>query len=101
MSDGRELRPIARAVAGMPSAPAQVRALNALARLRISDGEILRELERSFANARSAGVQDAIAEVFLRSDKRPPGLAEVIRTHRLEPPGRGRIVDSLLAQLPG
>jgi hypothetical protein len=95
-----ELRPIARAVADMPSSPAKVRSLDALARLRITDGEILRELTRSFANARTPSVQDAIAEVFLRSDHRPPDLADVIRKHRLEPPGRGRIVDSLLAQLP-
>jgi hypothetical protein len=79
VADGTELRPIARAVASMPSAPAQVRALDALARLRISDSEILQELKRSFASARSAGVQDAIAEVFLRSDKRPADLADVIR----------------------
>jgi hypothetical protein len=99
VADGTELRPIARAVANMPSSPAQARAFDALARLRISDGEILQELKRSFANARTANVQDAIAEVFLRSDKRPPDLAEVIRRHRLEPPGRGRVVDSLLANL--
>ena len=99
VADGAELRPIARAVANMPSSPAQVRALDALARLRISDGEILQELTRSFANARTPNVQNAIAEVFLRSSHRPPDLAEVIRKHRLEPPGRGRIVDSLLANL--
>jgi hypothetical protein len=100
LADGTELRPIARAVAGMPSAPAQVRALDALARLRITDTEILQELKRSFANARNAGVQDAIAEVFLRSDHRPADLAEVIRKHRLTPPQRGSVVDSLLARLP-
>ncbi|HEX5130825.1 MAG TPA: hypothetical protein VFV90_13805 [Usitatibacter sp.] len=99
VEDGAELRPIARAVANMPGSPAKVRALDALARLRISDGEILQELTRSFANARTPSVQDAIAEVFLRSSHRPPDLAEVIRKHRLEPPGRGRIVDSLLANL--
>ena len=65
----------------------------------ISDGEILQELTRSFANARTPSVQNAIAEVFLRSSHRPPDLAEVIRRHRLEPPGRGRVVDSLLANL--
>lgn len=99
VADGTELRPIARAVANMPSSPAQARAFDALARLRISDAEILQELKRSFANARTAKVQDAIAEVFLRSDKRPADLAEVIRRHRLEPAGRGRVVDSLLANL--
>ena len=99
VEDGAELRPIARAVANMPGSPAQVRALDALARLRISDGEILNELTRSFANARTPGVQDAIAEVFLRSSHRPPDLAEVIRKHRLAPAGHGRVVDALLAHL--
>jgi hypothetical protein len=101
VDDAAELRPLARAIAGMPSSPAQVRALDALARLRISDAQILRELARSFANARTPTVQNAIAEVFLRSDHRPPDLAEVIRKHRLAPPARGSVVDSLLAQLPG
>ena len=100
LADGTELRPIARAVANMPSAPAQVRALDALARLRISDGEIMQELKRSFVHARSASVQDAIAEVFLRSDHRPADLGDVIRKHRLGPPQRGSVVDSLLARLP-
>jgi len=99
VADGAELRPLARAVANMPGSPAQVRALDALGRLRISDTEILRELTRSFANARTPGVQDAIAEVFLRASHRPPDLADVIRRHRLAPPARGSVVDSLLANL--
>ena len=99
VEDSAELRPLARAVANMPGSPAQVRALDALGRLRISDTVILRELTRSFANARTPGVQDAIAEVFLRADHRPADLGDVIRKHRLAPPARGSVVDSLLANL--
>jgi DNA-binding transcriptional LysR family regulator len=61
---------LARAVAQMPGSIAKVRALDALARLRISDKEVLEELTRSFAQARTPGVQNAIAEIFLRSDYR-------------------------------
>ena len=99
LRDAGELRPVARAVASMPGSVAKVRALDALARLRISDTEVLDELTRSFATARSVSVQNAIAEIFLRSDHRPPDLAAVLRKHRLEPPARGSVVDSLLANL--
>src|SRR5207253_3766780 len=61
--DAVELRPVARAVAQMPGSLAKVRALDALARLRISDKEVLEELTRSFTEARSSGVQNAIAEI--------------------------------------
>ena len=99
VKDAAELRPVARAVANMPGSIAKVRALDALARLRITDREILEELTRSYAQARSANVQNAIAEIFLRSDYRPPDLAEVLQKHRLTPPARGSIIDSLLSRL--
>jgi hypothetical protein len=95
-----ELRPVARAVAGMPGSVAKVRALDALARLRISDGQVLEELTRSYATASSAKVQNAIAEIFLRSDYRAPDLAEVIQKHRLAPATRGgSVIDSLISRL--
>ncbi len=96
-----ELRPVARAVAQMPGSIAKVRALDALARLRISDQEVLQELTRSFADARSASVQNAIAEIFLRSDYRAPDLAGVLREHRLTPAGKGELVDVLIGRLGG
>jgi hypothetical protein len=99
LRDAAELRPVARAVANMPGAIAKVRALDALARLRISDHQVLEELKGSYAHARSARVQNAIAEIFLRSDYRPPDLAEVLQKHRLGPPARGSVIDSLLSRL--
>ena len=99
LQDGRELRPVARAVAQMPGSIAKVRALDALARLRITDREILDELTRSFVRARSANVQNAIAEILLRSDYRPPDLASLLREHRLTPPARGSVVDSLISRI--
>jgi hypothetical protein len=97
--EATELRPVARAVAQMPGSIAKVRALDALARLRISDQEVLQELTRSFAEARSASVQNAIAEIFLRSDYRAPDLAAVLKQHRLSPAGKGEIVDVLIGRL--
>jgi hypothetical protein len=97
--DAAELRPMARAVAQMPGSMAKVRALDTLARLRISDREILEELTRSYAQASSANVQNAIAEIFLRADYRPPDLAAVLQKHRLTPPARGSVIDSLLSRL--
>jgi len=97
--EATELRPVARAVAQMPGSIAKVRALDALARLRISDQEVLQELTRSFAEARSASVQNAIAEIFLRSDYRSPDLAGVLREHRLTAAGKGELVDVLLGRL--
>jgi hypothetical protein len=99
LGDSRELRPVARAVAQMPGSIAKVRALDALARLRISDKEVLEELARSFAQAGSPNVQNAIAEIFLRSDYRPPSLAAVLKEHRLTPPARGSVVDSLISRI--
>ena len=83
----------------MPGSIAKVRALDALARLRISDQEVLQELTRSFAEARSSSVQNAIAEIFLRSDYRAPDLAGVLREHRLTPAGKGELVDVLIGRL--
>ena len=49
--------------------------------------------------ARTPRVQDAIAEVFLRSGYRGPGLAGLVAEHRVSRPGEGALVDALLASL--
>jgi hypothetical protein len=99
-----ELRVLAREIARMPGAgAAQVRALDTLARLHISDREILEELSRAFADTKSVNVQRAIAEVFIRSDPKamPRGnLVGILREHRLKPPGGGQdLIDVLIARL--
>lgn len=97
-----ELRPVARDIARMSGA-AQVRALDTLARLHISDREVLEELSRAFAATRSASVQRAIAEVFMRSDPAAlprRSLAATLREHRVKPPGGAPdLVDALLTRL--
>jgi hypothetical protein len=87
----------------MTDARAQIRALDTLGRHAISDREILEELARSFAQARSVGVQRAIAEVFIRSDQRAIAksqLASLLRQHRLKSPdGREDLIDTLIRRL--
>ena len=101
ITDAAELRTVAAQVTRMPSTAAQVRALGTLARLHIDDREILEEMERAFAAARSPQVQQAIAEVFIRSDaKLPrPELATLLRSHRLGRAGGDDLIDQLLQRL--
>jgi hypothetical protein len=105
LSDMKELREVAKGVAHMAGSGAQIRALDTLARLHISDREILEELARSFAQARSVGVQRAIAEVFIRSDPKAiakPQLAGMLRQYRLRAPdGRQDLIDVLINRLQG
>jgi hypothetical protein len=105
ISDRAELRHVAKGIAGMASNGAKVRALDTLARLHIADREILGDLARSFAAAKSAEVQRAIAEVFIRSDQKAidkPDVLAVVREYRLRPPGGGEdLVDVLVRRLQG
>jgi hypothetical protein len=103
LTDARDLRTVANEVVRMPHSPAQVRALDTLGRLNISDRQILTDLARSFATAGSVNVQRAIAEVFIRSDpsaipKRE--VAAIVREHRLKSTdGRSDLIDVLLQRL--
>jgi len=101
--DDADLRSVARRVARIPASPGQVRALESLALLNITDREALAELAQAFADAKSVNVQRAIAEVFIRSDASAlpkPELASLLRSHRLPAPdSRGDLVDVLLRQL--
>src|SRR6185503_9287216 len=84
-----ELRDVALGIAKRAGNGIPVRALDTLARLHIADREVLEELTRSFAAAKTVNVQRAIAEIFLRSDpKAIPRLelAAALRQHRLKPP---------------
>jgi hypothetical protein len=100
-----ELREVALGIARRAGNGLPVRALDTLARLNVADREVLEELVRAFAGARSVNVQRAIAEVFLRSDPHAiprSELASVLRQHRLRAPGAGEdLVDVLLRRLQG
>ena len=103
IDDTAELRKVVLDVTRMKGSAAQVRALGTLARLRISDREIIDELARLFARTGSLEVQRAVAEVFIRSDARAlPGveLAVLLRQHRLRAPGGGSdLIDVLIEHL--
>jgi hypothetical protein len=103
ISDSRELREVTRDIMRMPPNAAQVRALDTLGRHNIADREILDELARTFATAKSVNVQRAIAEVFIRSDPRAlprAELADMIRQSRIRSPGGGHdLIDVLMTRL--
>jgi hypothetical protein len=101
---GAELRTVAADITRMPESRAQIRAFDTLGRHSISDREILDEMARAFASARSLGVQRAIAEVFIRSDRKNidrPQLASLLREHRLKSPDGRDLIDVLIGRLQG
>jgi hypothetical protein len=102
LTDQTELRSVAMGIARMSSAGVQVRALDTLARFNIADREILEELARAFAGARSAQVQRAIAEVFIRSDQKliaRQQLVSTLRQHRIRSSGGEDLIDVLIRRL--
>ena len=99
-----ELRTVASGIARMTDSRAQIRALDTLGRHHISDREILEELARSFMQAKSVGVQRAIAEVFIRSDTKSiarPQLVSLLRQHRIRSSGGEDLIDTLIRRLQG
>jgi hypothetical protein len=102
IADVGELRAVAARIARMADPDAQVRALNTLAGLYLSDRESLDELMRLFPNARSVSVQRAIAGIFIRADYKAidkDELVGVLRQHRLRSIDRDDIIDALLRRL--
>jgi hypothetical protein len=99
VADTRELRAIAADIPRGASPAAQVRALETLARLNITDRQTIDQLARVFADSKSANVQRAIAEVFIRSDASAlpkAELAVLVRRYRI----RGDdLIDQLLRKL--
>jgi hypothetical protein len=98
-----ELRASARAVARMKGGPAQVRALETLARHHIADRNVMDELATLFGRTASASVQRAIAEIFLRANPgtiSSPELLKVLQKHRIGPAGGSQdLVDVLIGRL--
>ena len=103
VENAADLKGVAREIARMGAGGAQIRALDTIARLNIADREILEELTRAFAAAKSLTLQRSIAEVFIRSDPKAipkPELATVLRQHRLRAPDhREDIIDALIRKL--
>jgi hypothetical protein len=102
MTDVEELRVVASRIARMTGSGTQVRALDTLARHRLSDRQSLSELARFFPAAGSVDVQRAIAAVFIRADYQAiakPEVASVLSQYRLKSPDGNDIIDILLRRL--
>jgi len=69
ITEPQELRTVAMSVANMEPSGAQVRAIEALARLRIEDDQVLAQLKDLSGRTKSPAVRRAIAEVFLRAGR--------------------------------
>jgi len=102
LDDVAELREMTAGITRMRGAAAQVRALEALAKLRLSDPPSLEALARLFPVADSVGVQTAIAGVFLRSDYDAidrPELVQTLRQHRIKTRDGDGLIDVLIRRL--
>ncbi|MEO8137705.1 MAG: hypothetical protein ABI831_27450 [Betaproteobacteria bacterium] len=103
ITDVGEVRSLARGIAQMKASEAQVRALDTLARQRLSDRESLQVLARLFPRAHSIDLQRAIAAVFIRSDFQALAdldVARVMAQYRLKSPDGNDIIDILIRRLP-
>jgi hypothetical protein len=97
-----ELRDITRSITRMPSADAQVRALEALGHHRLSDAAALAELTQLFTSARSLPVQRAIAGVLIRADREAlprVDLPRLLRQHRIRSSDGADVIDVLIRRL--
>jgi hypothetical protein len=102
ITDAEELREVTAGIAGANDPKVQVRALDAIATLHVSDPESLEELTRMFPAAQTAGVQVAIAGVLLRSDYdaiASPELVQTLRESRLKSHSGPDVVDALIRRL--
>ncbi len=102
IANAGEVRAITTRLARMTGSDAKVRALQSLARLRLSDRASLDELARLYPLAESPGVQIAIAGVFIRADYTAMPKSELVQTlrdHRLKS-GQGQdAIDVLIRRL--
>ncbi len=102
LADVNELRTVASGIARMTATGPQVRALETLARQRLSDAQSLHEIARLFPQARSLEVQRAIAGLLIRSDYKLLGradLARSLRLHRLRSSDGNDVIEVLIRLL--
>jgi hypothetical protein len=102
LADHGELRRVTSGIARMNDSEAQVRALDTLARLSLTDLQTLEELARLFPRTTSLAVQRAIAGILIRSDYRAlaaSDLAGVLRKHRVKSPDGEDAIDILIRRL--
>jgi hypothetical protein len=93
---------VTQAIARMNAPEAQARALDVLARHYVSDRETVDTLRQLFAKTRSGPVQNAIAGVLIRADRRTvhsPELLHTLRENRVKTSPAGNMVDALIQRL--
>ena len=97
-----EVQAIAADIAQLSGTEAQVRALETLARQRVSDPRSLREIAALFVKTRSLQVQRAVANVLLRADTQAlerNDLLQSLRRYRLKSPDGQDAIDMLIRVL--
>ena len=102
ITDVDELRAVASGIVRMPASGAQIRALDTLARHRLTDRESIGELARLFPAASSVDVQRAIAAVLIRADYQQlakPEFVRVLSQNRRKSPDGTDIIDILIRRL--
>lgn len=102
ITDAAELRRVATAIARMAPSDAQVRALEVLGRHYLSDRQVLAQLARLFVETPSWEVQNAIAGILIRADRRSVAslqLESALRQHRRRAPDGATLVDALLQRV--
>ena len=102
ITDTKELRSVTAGIATMTRVDAQVRALDTLARLHLTDRDALTELAKLFPRAASIGVQRAIAGILIRADYRAIASNELVtlfREHRLRSPDGQDVIDILIRRV--
>lgn len=100
--DASELRRLADGIARMAPGDAQVRALEALGRHYLSDREVLDGLVRLYASTPSWTVQNAIAGILIRADRKAlatPALMRTLVEQRRPSPRQTNMIDALLVRL--
>jgi hypothetical protein len=102
MTDVEEVRVVASGIARMRQSGPQIRALDTLARHRLSDDQSLNELARLFPAASSVDLQRAIASVLIRADYQAiakPEFVRVLSQNRRKSPDGNDIIDILIRRL--
>jgi hypothetical protein len=103
ITDPAELRRVAAAIARMDPGAAQVRALEALARHYVADREVLSLLTTLFVQTPSWSVQEAIAGILIRADRRSLATEQLVRDlveyRRPAPVPGDSMIDALIGTL--
>ena len=102
LAQAEEVRALTAGIARMTGAAAQVRALETLAKQRLTDPQSVQEIARLFTQARSLQVQRAIANILIRADTTAlvrTELARSLRQHRMKSPDGQDVIDLLIRLL--